>query len=54
MNRDQFEEKRRLLGHVQPTDGQSSENLVGETLGGGNTPAIEKIITDTRKHLELE
>jgi hypothetical protein len=67
MNRDLYKVRGQILDYLkksgkQPTSNPEEERKpsgeiderIAETLGGGNTPAIEKIITDTRKHLKLE
>lgn len=54
MNRNQFEEKRRLLGHAQPTDEQSLENTeTGEIVREGNMLKPESFLEVTRKYLYL-
>jgi hypothetical protein len=52
VNRNQFEEKRHLLGHTQSTGSQSSGNPEqGATEGEGNTLRSERFFEVTKKYL---
>jgi hypothetical protein len=52
MNREHYEEKRRLLGHAQPQGEQPPEHQeVGKTFQEGDRLGTVKFIADARKHL---
>ena len=50
MNREHYEEKRRLLGHAQPQGGQPPEHQeVGKTPQEGDRLGTVKFIADARQ-----